>query len=103
MNSEDARLARSVVYTDHRRDDIALHQDPIAALAGRELGRVVSECLRTMPAARREVYVAIHDRGESYADVARARGISTQTVHAHHKLAQVTVRAAVSRYQDTGR
>ena len=103
MNSEDARVARSVVYTDHRRDDIALHQDPIAALAGRELGRVVSECLRTMPAARREVYVAIHDRGESYADVARARGISTQTVHAHHKLAQVTVRAAVSRYQDTGR
>jgi hypothetical protein len=30
-----------------------------------------------MPAARREVYVAIHDRGESY--------------------------AAVTRYQDTGR
>jgi DNA-directed RNA polymerase specialized sigma24 family protein len=99
----DARLARSVVYTDHRRNDIALHQDPIAALAGRELGRVVSESLRTMPAARREVYVAIHDRGESYADIALARGISTETVHAHNRLAQIAVRAAVSRYQDTGR
>jgi RNA polymerase sigma-70 factor (ECF subfamily) len=103
MDSEDARVARNVAYNDDRLDVIPLHQDPIAALAGREPGRVVSECLRTMPPARREVYVAIHDRGEPYADVARRRGISKQTVHAHHKLAQVAVRAAVSRYQDTGR
>jgi RNA polymerase sigma factor (sigma-70 family) len=103
MNSEDARLARAVAYTDDRRDVIAEHQDPVAALATREIGHVVSECLRTMPAARREIYVAIHDRDESYAEIARARGISTETVHAHNRLALNTVRAAVSRYQDTGR
>jgi RNA polymerase sigma factor (sigma-70 family) len=103
LNSDDARLFRAEVFAGEQRNVIALHQDPLAALAARELGRVVSECLATMPAARREVYVAIHDRGETFSEVARARGISPHTVHAHLTNAQTTVRAAVSRYQDTGR
>jgi RNA polymerase sigma factor (sigma-70 family) len=101
FRSDRARLSRGERFTEASIGKLQQQLDPTAELERSELAKVVTRTLRALPKIRREVWLEVHDKDASYAEVAKRRGISVKTVQEHLYRAQCAIRADVTAYLET--
>jgi len=77
----------------------AAPNDPLASMIASDLGRHVADALNALTAKQRQVFLGVHDRGESYAEVAQAMNLSRETVKKYLARANQLMRNAVARYE----
>ena len=81
LRSEDARGRLSEAWLPEQQDQFGV--EPQAALeAGNDL-RHVEAALRSLPERSRQIFLLNRIHGRTYADIARAMGLSQSTVEKH--------------------
>lgn len=88
------------VPADQVRDEaVESGVDPAAQAESFELGRHLAEALNALTAKQRAVWFRVHDHDETYAEAAKAMGLTTETVKAYRARAMQIVRNAFVGYE----